>query len=100
MKSKREKKERIILIDGIHLLGRDRVVPTLCQCEQERLLREKQQEAEYQRMLQIQRLKANGIQDRHLLEWRFAVAEDSRDIQMARRYVEQWQRRRQREQER
>ena len=43
-----------------------------------------------ERQRKIRQLKATGIQEKHLLEWNFAVAEDNKDIQMAKRYVEQW----------
>lgn len=43
-----------------------------------------------ERQRKIRQLKATGIQEKHLLEWNFAVAEDNKDIQMVKRYVEQW----------
>ena len=43
-----------------------------------------------ERQRKIRQLKATGIQEKYLLEWNFAVAEDNKDIQMAKRYVEQW----------
>ena len=43
-----------------------------------------------ERQRKIRQLKATGIQEKHLLEWNFGVAEDNKDIQMAKRYVEQW----------
>ena len=36
-----------------------------------------------ERQRKIRQLKATGIQEKHLLEWNFAVAEDNKDIQMA-----------------
>ena len=50
----------------------------------------KRQDELVERQRKIRQLKAPGIQEKHLLEWNFAVAEDNKDIQMAKRYVEQW----------
>lgn len=52
----------------------------------------KRQDELVERQRKIRQLKATGIQEKHLLEWNFAVAEDNKDIQMAKRYVEQWKR--------
>ncbi|MCD7916854.1 MAG: hypothetical protein LUF84_00050 [Clostridiales bacterium] len=41
-------------------------------------------------MINVQRLKATGIQEKHLLGWRFEVAKDTPSVQMARRYVNSW----------
>ena len=38
---------------------------------------------ELQHMMEIAELRVKGIQDQHLLEWNFKVAEDTRYIQMA-----------------
>ena len=46
---------------------------------------------ELQHMMEIAELRVKGIQDQHLLEWNFKVAEDTRYIQMAKRYVNNWQ---------
>ena len=50
----------------------------------------KRQDELVERQRKIRQLKATGIQEKHLLEWNFAVAEDNKDIQMAKRYVELW----------
>ena len=50
----------------------------------------KRQDELVERQRKIRQLKATGIQEKHLLEWNFAVAEDNKDIQMVKRYVEQW----------
>ena len=50
----------------------------------------KRQDELVERQRKIRQLKATGIQEKHLLEWNFVVAEDNKDIQMAKRYVEQW----------
>ena len=53
-------------------------------------MEKKRQDELVERQRKIRQLKATGIQEKHLLEWNFAVAEDNKDIQMAKRYVEQW----------
>lgn len=75
----------------INYFGKSRVVSCICKCRQEELEREKERTAEEERRRYISRLKANGIQEKHLLDWRFEVAEDNRDIHIARKYVENWQ---------
>lgn len=45
---------------------------------------------EIQKMMAIAELRGNGIQDQHLMDWRFSSAEDSRHIQMGKRYVNNW----------
>lgn len=74
----------------VKLWGRDRIVPCLCRCQQEAMVEKKRQDELVERQRKIRQLKATGIQEKHLLEWNFAVAEDNKDIQMAKRYVEQW----------
>ena len=49
----------------------------------------KRQDELVERQRKIRQLKATGIQEKHLLEWNFGVAEDNKDVQMAKRYVEQ-----------
>ena len=75
----------------VNMLGKPAVVPCICQCEKERLEKEKKRQEAEELQRRIQRLKANGIQEKHLLDWRFDVAENTRDIQRARKYVENWQ---------
>ena len=74
----------------VKLWGRDKIVPCLCRCQQEAMAEKKRQDELLERQRKIRQLKATGIQEKHLLEWNFAVAEDNKDIQMAKRYVEQW----------
>ncbi len=74
----------------VEIFGRKKIVPCICKCRQEKLEEEKKRLEMQEQERRIQRLKATGIQDRHLLEWRFEVAEDTRDVQMARKYVENW----------
>ena len=50
-------------------LGKERIVPCLCACGKEKEDLERKMEAERDRLYEIGRLKAAGIQDRHLLEW-------------------------------
>lgn len=75
----------------VNMLGQPAVVPCICQCEKERLEKEKKRQEAEELQRRIQRLKANGIQEKHLLDWSFDVAENTRDIQRARKYVENWQ---------
>ena len=74
----------------VKLWGRDKIVPCLCRCQQEAMAEKKRQDELLERQRKIRQLKATGIQEKHLLEWNFAVAEDNKDIQMVKRYVEQW----------
>lgn len=74
----------------VNLWGTEKVLPCICQCQKEEMEREKQRQQEQERRQKIQRLKANGIQEKHLLDWRFEAAEDNKDIAMARRYVANW----------
>ena len=75
----------------VNMLGQPAVVPCICQCEKERLEKEEKRREAEELQRRIQRLKANGIQEKHLLDWRFDVAENTGDIQRARKYVENWQ---------
>lgn len=70
--------------------GVTRIVSCICRCRQEELAQREQEAAEAERQERIRRLKATGIQDKALLEWTFAIAEDSPAVRMAKRYVDQW----------
>lgn len=74
----------------VNFSGKSTIVGCICKCGKEELDREQKRLEEEERLRRIQRLKANGIQEKHLLEWRFDVADDSKDIQMAKKYVENW----------
>ncbi|MDO5416465.1 MAG: ATP-binding protein [Lachnospiraceae bacterium] len=74
----------------VDYFGKSRILPCICKCRKEELEQEKQREAEEEWKRRIRQLKANGIQEKHLLDWRFEVAEDNRDIQIARKYVNNW----------
>ena len=76
----------------IVFMGRERIVPCLCTCGKEEVEREKLETAERDRLYEIARMKAAGIQDRHLREWTFAKAEDTPVIRMAQNYVKNWKR--------
>lgn len=76
----------------IVFMGRERIVPCLCTCGKEEVEREKRETAERDRLYEIARMKAAGIQDRHLREWTFAKAEDTPVIWMAQNYVKNWKR--------
>ena len=45
---------------------------------------------EEEQLLYVRRLKAAGIQERHLQDWTFASATDTHSVQMAKRYAENW----------
>ncbi len=70
--------------------GKSTIVGCICKCRKEELDREQKRLEEEERLRRIQRLKTNGIQEKHLLDWRFDIADDSKDIQMAKKYVENW----------
>ena len=76
----------------IVFMGRERIVPCLCTCGKEEVEREKRETAERDRLYEIARMKAAGIQDRHLREWTFVKAEDTPVIRMAQNYVKNWKR--------
>ena len=44
-----------------------------------------------QRLMEIAELRQKGIQDTHLLDWNFRVAEYTPYVQMGKRYVNNWQ---------
>ena len=44
-----------------------------------------------QRIVEIADLRSKGIQDTHFLNWTFQAAEDTPYVQMAKRYVNQWE---------
>lgn len=75
----------------ITIWNQPKIVRCICDCRKRELEEQKQREEELAREMHIRQLKANGIQEKHLLDWRFETAVDSRDIQRARKYVEQWQ---------
>lgn len=52
----------------VNMLGQPAVVPCICQCEKERLEKEKKRQEAEELQRRIQRLKANGIQEKHLLD--------------------------------
>ena len=63
----------------VKLWGRDKIVPCLCRCQQEAMAEKKRQDELVERQRKIRQLKATGIQEKHLLEWNFAVAEDNKE---------------------
>lgn len=71
-------------------LGKMRTLPCTCKCRQEEIQRQKEEAAALERMMYIQRLKSTGIQERHLLDWRFETAEEDENIRWAKKYVENW----------
>ena len=52
--------------------------------------REKEEAEAREQMIQIQRMKSRGIQERHLLDWRFDIAQETDTIRWAKKYVAEW----------
>jgi len=73
-------------------LGKMRTLPCICRCRQEEMKRQKEEAEAREQMMKIQRLKSTGIQERHLLDWRFDAAEDNETIRWAKNYVANWKR--------
>ncbi len=61
----------------------------MCRCQREEYETE---QADFQKFMQIQRLKANGLQDRYLHDYTFANDKgyNPAEIKIARRYVDEW----------
>ena len=74
----------------VRIFDRETVVSCMCKCQQEERLREEQRRRDEEQRQRIRQLKANGIQEKHLLDWHFGVAQDSREIRMAHKYVDSW----------
>ena len=70
--------------------GRERIMPCICKCQKEERERQEQRMKEEEQLLYVRRLKATGIQERHLQDWTFASATDTPSVQMAKRYAENW----------
>lgn len=70
--------------------GRERIMPCICKCQKEERERQEQRMKEEEQLLYVRRLKAAGIQERHLQAWTFASATDTPSVQMAKRYTENW----------
>ncbi len=70
--------------------GKERIMPCICKCQKEERERQEQRMKEEEQLLYVRRLKAAGIQERHLQDWTFASAIDTPSVQMAKRYVENW----------
>lgn len=70
--------------------GRERIMPCICKCHKEERERQEQRMKEEEQLLYVRRLKAAGIQERHLQDWTFASATDTPSVQMAKRYTENW----------
>ena len=61
-----------------------------CLRKKEERERQEQRMKEEEQLLYVRRLKAAGIQERHLQDWTFASATDTPSVQMAKRYTENW----------
>lgn len=70
--------------------GRERIMPCICKCQKEEREQQEQRMKEEEQLLYVRRLKATGIQERHLQDWTFASATDTPSVQMAKRYTENW----------
>ena len=75
---------------GSHLRAKNGFMPCICKCQKEERERQEQRMKEEEQLLYVRRLKAAGIQERHLQDWTFASAIDTPSVQMAKRYVENW----------
>ncbi len=76
-----------------HLLnmnGRQAIVSCICKCRAKEMEQEKKRIEDEEQRRRIQRMKATGIQEKHLLDWRFEIAEENKDILIAKRYVDNW----------
>ncbi len=63
--------------------GKERIMPCICKCQKEERERQEQRMKEEEQLLYVRRLKAAGIQERHLQDWTFASATDTPSVQMA-----------------
>lgn len=75
----------------VTLFDRERLLPCLCQCEQERLKAQEAARQEQERLNRIHRLKANALQDKALFAYTFDHDDGQNPaMKYARRYVEHW----------
>lgn len=70
--------------------GAERIFPCVCDCRKAEMEAAKRRAEETERRIRVQRLRANGIQEKHLRDWTFADAQESPYVRMAQRYVEHW----------
>ena len=75
----------------VTLFEKERLLPCLCQCEQERQRAREAARREQERLAKIHRLKANALQDKALFAYTFD-RDDGQNPAMkyARRYVKHW----------
>ena len=74
----------------VKLAGVERTVPCLCSCQQRKRQNERDQLREYQKQLDVRRLKTEGLQDRLLRECSFEKAKPTPYLERAQRYVCNW----------
>lgn len=74
----------------VNIWGREKIVRCICQCQKEAMELEKKRQETEDEQRRIRKLKANGIQEKHLLDWKFDIAEDNEHIRKAKQYVENW----------
>ena len=73
-----------------NLMGVDKTVPCLCDCEVAEREKEKQEWEEMQREIRISDLRVNSIKDRERRKCRFENAEMTPNLKKCLRYVENW----------
>lgn len=75
----------------VTLFEKERILPCLCQCEQERQRAREAARQEQKRLNRIHRLKANALQDKALLAYTFDHDDGQNPaMKYARRYVGHW----------
>lgn len=74
----------------IEILGAKRTVGCFCECAEAEYEAEQQRRKQEERMMQIRKLKAQGIQDETIRGYVFESAEPSASIERCKRYVEHW----------
>ena len=75
----------------VTLQGQECIVPILCGCQKAELDQEDRRQKEAERLANIRRLRATGVQEEHLRDWTFAGAEDTEFVRMAKNYVKNWE---------
>lgn len=74
----------------IEIMGNQKRVGCQCKCEKERYDEDKEEERKRQEGYRIERLRAEGIQDRTLEQCRFENARPSETIKRCKRYAGNW----------
>ena len=74
----------------VELFGEKITVGCTCQCEQARLMEEKERQKKEERMLNIRSMRAQCIQDFAVREYRFSKAEETENISRCKIYAQRW----------